>query len=142
MANHSWLSLTELGQLFGISTRHCERALDQAGWLDRHGRPTPAALDAGAASVQGPQCHPRGSRWNADICRTLLETRGYRPISRDDQVKQWVALLEAMSEGSPSIAATADQMAEDLPSDLVEDVNAGLSRLGCRYQASRKASAC
>jgi len=142
MANHSWLSLTELGHLFGISSRHCERALDQAGWLDRHGRPTPAAIEAGAASTQGPQCHPRGSRWNAAICRHLLEARGYKPMSRDEQINQWVALLEAMSEGSPSIDSSAEQMAEDLPVELLDDVNAQLSRRGCRFQARRRASAC
>jgi hypothetical protein len=142
MAHRSWLSLSELGQLFGISARHCERALDHAGWLDRHGRPSSAAIAAGAASLQGPQCHPRGSRWNREVCRHLLETRGYRPISRAEHIAQWVALLEAMNEGSPSINATADQMAEDLPAELVDDVNSQLSQRGCSYQARRRAAAC
>jgi hypothetical protein len=142
MAHRSWLSLSELGQLFGISARHCERALDHAGWLDRHGRPTPAAIEAGAASLQGPQCHPRGCRWNGEVCRDLLMNQGYRPVSRDQHVKQWVALLEAMNEGSTAINATADQMAEDLPAELVDDVNAQLSLRGCPYQARRRASAC
>jgi uncharacterized protein YpbB len=69
-------------------------------------------------------------------------TRGYKPVSRDQHVKQWVALLEAMNEGSAAINATADQMAEDLPAELVDDVNAQLSQRGCTYQARRRASAC
>ena len=75
--------------------------------------------------------------WNADLCADVLEKRGYRPVTRSEHIDQWANLLEAMTAGSPSITTTADQMAEDLPQHLVEDVNRQLSRRGCRYQVRR-----
>ena len=52
-------------------------------------------------------------------------------------MNQWTDLLEAMAAGSPSITTSADQMAEELPSDLVDAVNLQLNRRGCRYQVRR-----
>ena len=140
MATPSWLTLTELGQLFGISTTHCGRALDRLGWRDRHGRPTPAAVEAGAASTSGSSLQARSPLWNSTVCTSLLKRQGYKRITRAQHVKQWVALLEALSEGSSSITTTPEQMAEDLPAELVHDVNHQLSRRGCRFQAATKAS--
>jgi len=54
-------------------------------------------------------------------------------------VDQWTQLLEALELGSPSINATADQMAEDMPRELVEDVNDQLAARGCTYRVSRPA---
>ena len=48
-----------------------------------------------------------------------------------------MTLLEAMEEGSASISTSTDQMAEDLPMDLIEDVNHQLSHRGCRFQVQR-----
>jgi hypothetical protein len=74
------------------------------------------------------------------VCTSLLKRQGYKRITRAQHVKQWVALLEALSEGSSSITTTPEQMAEDLPAELVHDVNHQLSRRGCRFQAATKAS--
>ena len=70
-------------------------------------------------------------------------------MSRSLLVDQWTQLLEALDLGSPSINATADQMAEDMPKELVEDVNDQLAARGCNYRVSnrvrqerRSASAC
>ena len=52
-------------------------------------------------------------------------------------VEQWAVLLSALDEGSPSISTSADQMAEDLPGELVEPVNAELRLLGCSFQVQR-----
>ena len=49
-------------------------------------------------------------------------------------VEQWVTLLCALDEGSPSISTTAAEMATELPSDLVAPVNEGLRALGCAFQ--------
>jgi hypothetical protein len=54
------------------------------------------------------------------------------------KVEQWVQLLEALVEGSPSINATAEQMSEDLPEELVFDVNNQLAQRGCRFQVTQK----
>ena len=87
--------------------------------------------------------------WSRAICSDLLESKGYAPMSRNVQIEQWTQLLEAMQLGSPSISATPDQMAEEMPIELVEDVNQQLAVRGCSYrvsrhqrQASRSASAC
>ena len=134
-----WLSLTDLGRIYGISAIHCGRSLEQQGWRDRRGRPTPAALEAGAAMHAGPHGQGRSVLWNRAICGTHLESQGYEPMSRSLLVDQWTQLLEALELGSPSINATADQMAEDMPKELVEDVNDQLAARGCTYRVSRPA---
>ncbi|MEC7382221.1 MAG: hypothetical protein VYE16_04350, partial [Cyanobacteriota bacterium] len=75
---------------------------------------------------------------NAKICKGLLEKSGYQPINRTLQVEQWAELLEALEEGSPSINATAEQMAEDLPEELVGDVNDQLAQRGCHFRVALK----
>ena len=144
-----WLSLTDLGRIYGISAIHCGRILEQQGWRDRRGRPTPAALEADAASCAGTHGQGRTVFWSRAICSKLLESKGYAPMSRNVQIEQWTQLLEALQLGSPSISATPDQMAEEMPTELVEDVNQQLAVRGCSYrvsrhqrQASRSASAC
>ncbi len=63
-------------------------------------------------------------------------------ISKTTQVNQWAQLLEALVVGSPSVAATPEQMAEDLPKELIKDVNDQLALRGCsfRVETSPKAS--
>ena len=55
-------------------------------------------------------------------------------ISRTTQVHQWVQLLEALVVGSPSVDATPQQMAEDLPHELINEVNAQLALRGCSFR--------
>ena len=148
-ALNPWLSLTDLGRIYGISAIHCGRILEQQGWRDRRGRPTPAALEADAASCAGTHGQGRTVFWSRAICSELLESKGYAPMSRNVQIEQWTQLLEALQLGSPSISATPDQMAEEMPTELVDDVNQQLAVRGCSYrvsrhqrQASRSASAC
>ena len=140
MANTTWVTLNDLGRNFGISAIHCGRALEHEGWRDRQGRPTTAAVTAGAVDQRTPHSQGRSVLWNAELCNLALERKGYRPVSRSEHVGQWADLLEAMTVGSPSITTTADQMAEDLPNELVEDVNHQLTRRGCRYQVHRPLS--
>jgi len=148
-AINPWLSLTDLGRIYGISAIHCGRIMEQQGWRDRRGRPTPAALEIEAATNAGPHGQGRTVFWNRAVCAELLEGMGYAPMSRSLQIEQWTQLLEAMQTGSPSISATPDQMAEEMPNELVEEVNHQLAARGCSYrvsphnrQASRRASAC
>ena len=132
--NSPWLCLAELGRIYGISAFHCGRILENYGWRDRRGRPTPAALEAGAASSVGPHGQGRHVFWSRSLCTELLNSNGYTPISRSLQVEQWTQLLEALQLGSPSISATADQMAEEMPNELMEDVNHQLKVRGCSYR--------
>ena len=148
-ASNPWLSLTDLGRIYGISAIHCGKTLEHQGWRDRRGRPTESALTANAAKQTGPHGQGRSVLWNREVCSALLEQKGYQPMSRNVQIEQWTQLLEALQVGSPSITATADQMAEEMPTELVEDVNHQLEIRGCSYrvsrrhhQASRSASAC
>ena len=140
MATSTWITLNDLGRNFGISSIHCGRALEHEGWRDRHGRPTDAALAAGAVDQLTPHRSGRSVLWNADLCTNVLERCGYKPVTRSERISQWTDLLEAMTAGSPSITTTADQMAEELPTDLVEDVNHQLNRRGCGYQVCRQPS--
>ena len=148
-ALNPWLSLTDLGRIYGISAIHCGRILEQQGWRDRRGRPTPAALEADAASCAGTHGQGRTVFWSRAICSKLLESKGYAPMSRNVQIEQWTQLLEALQLGSPSISATPDQMAEEMPKELVADVTQPLAVGGCsrrvrrhQRQACRSAPAC
>ena len=85
----------------------------------------------------GPHGQGRSVLWNRTVCGTHLESQGYEPMSRSLLVDQWTRLLEALELGSPSINATADQMAEDMPKHLVAAVNARLQLLGCGFQVSQ-----
>lgn len=137
MATSTWVNLHDLGRTFGISARHCGRVLEREGWRDRHGCPTPAALEMGAAEQRAPHHKGRSALWNAELCSVVLERQGHHPLSQDQHVNQWTDLLEAMAAGSASITTSVDQMAEELPADLVDAVNQQLNRRGCRYQVQR-----
>ena len=137
MTTSQWLNMSDLGRRFGLSARHCGHALDHQGWRDGNGDPTPAAIAAGAGQRHNSHHHRPSNRWNVDICAAVLSTNSQRPINRSEQVSQWVTLLEAMEEGSASVSTSTDQMAEDLPFDLIKDVNHQLSHRGCRYQVQR-----
>ncbi len=141
MAPQNWLSLADLGQIYGISAIHCGRALQKQGWRNQHGLPTPKALEMGAASNEGIHTRPKPALWNEDICKKVLEKTGYQPISKALQVEQWAKLLEALEEGSPSINATADQMAEELPLELVKAVNDQLAIRGSDFRVKEIKSA-
>ena len=137
MTTTQWLTLSDLGRRFGLSARHCGHALDHEGWRDHNGHPTQAAITAGAAQCHNRYQHGTSNRWNVEICAAVLSKHGNRPIHRSEQISQWVTLLEAMEEGSASVSTSPDQMAEDLPFDLIEEVNHQLSHRGCRFQVQR-----
>ena len=68
-------------------------------------------------------------------------------------IDQWADLLSALEQGSPSINTSAEEMASDLPANLVTQVNQELRQRGCNFQVGartpsqaaqpkRRASAC
>ncbi len=130
----TWLNLTDLGNIYGISPIKCGRTLEENGWRDQHGRPTQGALLAGAVSTEKTQKLTDTTLWHADICKALLERNGFIPVSRASRIAQWTQLLEALEEGSPSINTTAEQMAEELPKELIQEVNAQLAERGCHFR--------
>ena len=133
----SWLTLTDLGRLYGISAMHCGRLLQDAGLRNSDGLPTAQAVQSGCAS--GAQRRPHGGEpiWHRLHCRRAFEAAGLVTVQRASLVQQWAALLSALTEGSPSISTSAAQMAEDLPGDLVDPVNVELRQLGCSFQVQR-----
>ena len=133
-----WLSLTDLGRIYGISAVHCGRLLSEAGLRDASGQPTRHALRSGCA-IRGHQPHSHGpTQWHRSHCQAVFQRAGLEPIQRTTLVQQWAQLLSALTEGSPSISTSADQMAEELPGDLVEPVNAELRDLGCSFQVTAR----
>jgi hypothetical protein len=46
----------------------------------------------------------------------------------------WADLLSALQQGSPGIATSAEEMAGDLPRELVAPVNQELRQRGCSFQ--------
>jgi hypothetical protein len=132
-----WLTLTDLGRLYGISAVHCGRLLSEAGLRDPEGQPTSRALDAGCATERERQRQGGQPFWHRQHCRRAFEAAGLVTVQRATLVQQWAALLSALTEGSPSISTSADQMAEELPGELVEPVNRQLRKLGCSFQVQR-----
>ncbi len=134
----NWLSLKDLGQIYGISAMHCGRALQKEGWRDNKGFPTPRALNAGAASIPINQKPALTPLWNEKICKILLEKTGYKPLSKKIQIQQWTILLEELAKGSPSIQTTPQQMAEEMPKSIIKEVNTQLINRGCVFQVKEK----
>jgi len=127
----TWLSLKDLSRISDMPTIDCLRTLQKKGWLNSNGTPTPSALEAGAAaSTQGTNQVSNQSIWNAEICKKLLKKVVKKPIGRTVKIQQWTTLLEALEEGSASINATAEEMAEDLPCNLIREVNDQLALRG------------
>jgi hypothetical protein len=71
----------------------------------------------------------------------VFQRAGLEPIQRTTLVQQWAELLSALTEGSPSISTSAADMAEDLPGELVEPVNAELRHIGCSFQVAERGHA-
>jgi len=136
-----WLSLTDLGRLYGVSAVHCGRLLSEAGLRDANGQPTRHALRSGCA-IRGHQPHSHGpTQWHRSLCSAVFQRAGLEPIQRTTLVQQWAQLLSALNEGSASISTSADQMAEEVPGELVESVNAELRDIGCSFQVTERGHA-
>lgn len=131
-----WLTLTDLGRLYGISAMHCGRLLSAAGLRDCAGHPTDQALQSGCAS---PQHQRQGGQpfWHRQHCGGAFEAAGLVTVQRATLVQQWADLLSALAVGSPSISTSAAQMAEEMPIELLEPVNQQLRRLGSSFQVQR-----
>jgi hypothetical protein len=65
-----------------------------------------------------------------------LERQGLVPAKQRSLVGLWADLLAALQQGSPDIAVSAEEMAGDIPGDLVLPVNQELRARGCSFQVS------
>jgi hypothetical protein len=135
-AEHSppeWITLTALGRLFGLSAVYSGRLLIQAGLREESGRPSALALRRGLAKSNAGS-HRYATLWDRGGCRAALEELGMVPLERRNLVEQWAELLWALKQGSPSISTSAEQMAEDMPRELVSAVNRQLQQNGWDFQ--------
>ncbi len=141
--SEQWLSLTDLGRLFGISAVSCGRRLIQAGLREPSGRPSDQALRLGLARPATAPHRGRATLWQQAGCQAALEREGLAPLANSSLansslVEQWAELLWALKQGSPSISTSAEQMAEDLPRELVGAVNRQLQDKGWSFQVGSR----
>jgi hypothetical protein len=136
-----WLSLTELGRLYGVSAVYTGRLLVQAGLRSPEGFPSCRALEQGLALCQHPGDHHQ-ALWSRQGCAPHLERQGLEPQQQRSLVGLWADLLSALQQGSPSISVSAEEMASDMPEELVRPVNRELRERGCSFQVKpvRKAA--
>ena len=88
-------------------------------------------LEVGASTTQGPQNPFHIALWNVELCGKFMERNGCQLTSRKALGNQWAQFLEVLEQGSPSVNATPEQMAKEVPADLVAPVNDQLARRGC-----------
>ena len=65
------------------------------------------------------------------------------PVTGQEQrtlVGLWADLLSALQQGSPSISVSAEEMAVDVPGDLITPVNRALRERGCSFRIKRLSS--
>lgn len=132
-----WISLTELGRLYGVSAMQAGRMLCEAGLRHPGGEPTARALNHGLAQVQHPHNH-RQTFWNRRGCSARLERQGLLPMRQQTMVGLWVELLSALQQGCPWISVTAEEMADEMPRELVAPVNRELRERGLPFQVSQR----
>ena len=63
-----------------------------------------------------------------------LEGQGGVAQKQRTLIALWAELLATLHQGVPSIAVSAEEMAGDIPSELVQPVNRALHARGCRFQ--------
>lgn len=131
-----WLSLTELGRLFGISAVFCGRQLCQAGLRQPNGAPSREALHQGLALLPHPRGHHRSALWQRQGCGAILQAQGLKPSVPNRLVTLWADLLEALVLGSEAITTSAEEMASEVPTELVGSVNQELQQRGSGFRVA------
>jgi len=141
MARHrstaaDWLDLTDLGRIYGISASRTARLLAAAGLAGSGGVPSATALAEGLARLtHGPE-RAGVALWHRQGCAPRLERQGLVPQAQPSQVSLWADLLSALQQGSAAVSITAEDMADDLPQELVRPVNRELRLRGCPFQVA------
>jgi hypothetical protein len=112
---------------------HTGKLLVAAGLRLADGDPSPAALETGLAQRQHSGQH-RQALWNRQGCAPHLEGQGVIPQQERTLVGLWADLLAALQQGAPDIVTSAEEMADEIPGDLVQPVNRELRERGCSFQ--------
>lgn len=128
-----WQSLTDLGRHYGASAVLIGKLLRNCGLRLSSGEPTPEALRAGLALNQQAGHHHQ-ALWHRHYVAPYLEAQGLEPLKQSRLVGLWADLLQALQQGSPSIAVSAEEMAGEIPSELVSPVNQVLRQRGSSFQ--------
>lgn len=128
-----WISLTELGRIYGVSAMQAGRYLGEAGLRRAGGEPSARALQHGLAQQQQPH-HHRQTLWSRRGCAPHLEGLGLIPLRQRTLVDLWVDLLSTLQQGCPWISVTAEEMADEMPRELVTPVNRELRQRGFSFQ--------
>jgi hypothetical protein len=134
-----WLSLTDLGRLYGISAVQTGKLLVAAGLRQSGGAPTAEALAQGLARQQHPGHHHQAF-WSRQGCAPHLESQGIEPRGQSQLVRLWADLLSALQQDSAAVSVSAEEMAGDMPRELVKPVNRELRLRGCSFQVGRPIS--
>ena len=134
----AWLSLTDLGRVYGISAVQCGRLLQAAGLRQRNGAPSRQALRGGLAQQRHSSGNASGALWSRGGCGALLERQGLELAAERRLVRQWADLLEALQINASAVSTSPEDLASDLPGELVEPVNAALRQRGCTFQLTRR----
>lgn len=146
MASHpstqdEWLSLTALGRVYGISAVQCGRLLQAAGARERDGAPSSRALRGGLAKPGPSSRNSSGTLWSRGGCGALLEDQGLESAAERRLVNQWADLLEALQQSAAAlVSSSAEDLASELPRNLVAPVNAALLQRGCEWQLASRPS--
>ena len=130
-----WLTLTEIGRLYGLSSVTTGKLLQGAGLRQLDGRPSPEALRLGLAHRRH-SCPSRQTLWSREGCAPHFERQGLRPQRQRQLVDLWADLLSDLQQGSAAVVMSAEDMARDVPADLVAPVNRRLRERGCSFQVS------
>ncbi len=135
MKSHSsWISLNELSRIYGISETMCGIALENQGWCDQVGNPTNGALTAGAACLKNfPRSLSKKALWNPMVCKEALQKE-----QESLKIERWAQLLETLEQGCPAIITTTEQMAKEVPDELIDKVNIKLTNNGCDFQVRKQ----
>lgn len=132
-----WLSLTALGRVYGISAVQCGRLLQTAGVRQHDGAPSPRALQGGLARPCHNGRNHRGALWSRGGCGAVLQELGLESAAQRRLVNQWADLLEAVQQTSAVVSTSMEELASELPADLLAPVNALLRQRGCAWQLNR-----
>lgn len=133
-----WLNLTDLGRLYGLSAVTCGRLLGEAGLRRSNGDPSRLALHRNLALQPHNRGHHRSVLWHRQGCGSALEQLGVQPLAHQRLVSQWADLLDALVQGAAAVLTSAEEMAKDLPGELVGEVNEALQARGSSFQLTSR----
>ncbi len=128
-----WLTLTEMGRLYGISAVTTGKLLQGAGLRQLDGLPSVEALRLGLAQKRH-SCPSRQTLWHRLGCAPHLERQGARPQRQRQLLDLWADLISDLQQGAPAVVMSAEDVAEEVPAELVASLNRRLRERGCSFQ--------